>query len=253
MIMNFRDCDTFLFDIDNTLTLWPGLLDGSKKVIQKLVNDGRKILYLTDSTAKPQIGLARHMTSLGIETKPDQVINPGYVISNHFKNKKIKVLAFGDGLKSDLKKFGIKMKNKFPVDYVIIADDFSFNYDKLSLAINAVLNGAKLITCSLGRLRFEKNRIIAGTSSIAAGIQHATQKEMINFGKPSDYTVRATLEKIKNPRKTVMIGDSIESDVAFAKKLKCFSVLIASNNKKIPDRLRPTLRISSIKEFYNFI
>ncbi len=253
MVMDFRDCDTFLFDIDNTLTLWPDLLDGSKKVIRRLISDGKQILYLTDSTAKSQIGLARHLTSLGIETKPDQIINPGYVISNHFKNKKIKVLAFGDGLKSDLKKFGIELKSRLPVDYVIIADDFNFNYNKLSLAINAVLNSAKLITCSLGRLRFEKNRIIAGTSSIAAGIRHATQKEMINFGKPSDYTVRATLEKIKNPRRTVMIGDSIESDVAFAKKLKCFSVLITSKNKKIPDKLKPTLRISSIKEFYNFI
>ncbi len=251
--MDLRNFDTFIFDLDNTLLIWPDLIEGSKGIIKKLVNANKQVLYVTDNTAKSQLGLAKHLTKLGIETKSNQIINPGYVIWNHFKNRKIEVLASGIALKSDLRKFGIKIKDTLPVDYVIVSDDFSFDYHKMSLGINAVLNGAKLITCSLGRLRFEKNRIIAGTSSIAAGIQHATRKPMINFGKPSDYTIKATLEKIKDPKKTVMIGDSIESDIAFAKKLGCYSVLISSEIKKIPNKLKPNLKINSMKELNRYI
>ncbi len=247
--MNLKKIDTFLLDLDDTLWRVTKLMPGAKEFMKKLRLMNKKIYFVTNNNIMTRYDTARQLTKLGIPARKDEVINTGYVASVYFKKRKGKVLALGKGLEKELKENGIKVSRKLPLDYVIVGDDLNFHFNKITLALHAIKKGAKFVACNMGKNWYIGKRLVPGVGSLAVSIAYATDVQPIVIGKPHDFFVEVTKKFVKNPAKTVMIGNS-EWDVILAKRLKCRSVLLSSQKMK---GVKPDLRVKLLRNLLKYI
>ena len=246
--MNLEKIDTFLFDLDDTLWRVSKLLPGAKELLKKLRSMDKKVYFVTNNNLMTREELAGKLTRLGISAKKEEVINTSYVASLYMKKRKAKVLVFGKALEKELMRYGISVRKKPPVDYVLIGDDLNFNFNKIALAIQAIQEGAKFVSCNMGRKWHIGDKLVPGVGSLAISIAYATDVQPIVLGKPEEPMLQAVRKVVNNPAKTVMIGDDLV-DVLLAKKLKCRSVFIGVKNLK---EAKADLVVKSVKELLKF-
>ena len=101
-------------------------------------------------------------------------------------------MAFGDGLIEELKLNGVKVRKKPPVDYVTVGDDLDFHFDKISLGIQAIEKGARLIVATMARTWKIGNRLVPGMGALAISVAYGSNVEPIIVGKPYQPTVEIT-------------------------------------------------------------
>jgi HAD superfamily hydrolase (TIGR01450 family) len=247
--MQFSKFNTFIFDLDGTLWNWFDLFPKVDKIINSLSSE-KQCLYITNNTILSRKGLTKKLQDFGLEVKENEVINAGFVIANYLKNKKGKALVFGEGLEKDLKKERIKLTKKISADYLIVGHDLKFNYEKLSMACEAIKSGAKFLTSAKGRYFTFGDKIIPGTGVLVKAIEYASGKRALLLGKPSDYMLQTINLFITSPMKqTVIFGDELKSDILLGKKAGWFTVLVRSGiDKEASKDIKPDLIINSVAD-----
>lgn len=248
--MQFNKFNTFIFDLDGTLWNWFKLFPRVDKIIKLLIVGDKQRLYQSNNTLLSRKGLTRKLQNFGLEVKESEVINAGFVIAQYLKNKKGKVLAFSDGLKEDLKKAKIKLTDKTSADYLVLGHDPKFNYEKLSLAAEAIKNGAKFLTSAKGRSFIFGNTIIPGTGVLVKTVEYISGKKALLLGKPSDYMLQTINLFVTSPMKqTILFGDELNSDILLGKKAGWFTVLVRTGvDKKASKSIKPDAVINSVAD-----
>jgi HAD superfamily hydrolase (TIGR01450 family) len=248
-MQKFNKFNTFIFDLDGTLWNWFNLFPKVDKIINFLLIDKQR-LYVSNNTILSRKGLTRKLQNFGIEVKESEVINAGFVIAQYLRNKKGKVLAFGEGLKEDLKKEKIKLTNKPNADYLVVGHDQKFNYEKISLASEAIKNGARFLTSAKGKYFTFGNKIVPGTGVLVKAVEYASGKRALLLGKPSDYMLQTINLFVTSPMKqTVLFGDELNSDILLGKKAGWFTVLVRTGvDKKASKAIKPNAVINSVAD-----
>jgi arabinose operon protein AraL len=75
----------FIFDLDGTVYLSDALIPGADEVIRLLRESGRKVSFLSNKPIQTREDYASKLTRLGIPTRPDEVINSTFVMTNYLK------------------------------------------------------------------------------------------------------------------------------------------------------------------------
>jgi HAD superfamily hydrolase (TIGR01450 family) len=248
--MDFSRFKTFIFDLDGTVWNWFKLFPRISEIIKLLVVSDKQRLYVSNNTMLSRKGLTKKLQNFGIEAKESEVINAGFVVAEYLKNKRRKVLAFGDGLKEDLKRAKVKLVNKASANYLVVGHDTKFNYEKLSLASEAIKNGAKFLACAKGRYFTFGNKIIPGTGVLVKAVEYTSGKRATLLGKPSDYMLQTINLFVASPAKqTVLFGDELSSDIAIGRKAGWFTVLVKTGvDKKIKGKIKPDLVLNSVAD-----
>jgi HAD superfamily hydrolase (TIGR01450 family) len=246
--MNFRKFDSFLFDLDGCIWIYPKLIEGSKEVTKKLKFLGKQVLIISNFSVLSRKEIIKKLKNLGLEF--DDLITSTYVIAQFLKNENCKVMAFGKGVEKELKDNKIKIVKKPPVDYLVVGHDLDFNYKKLTLSYQAIQQGAKLIFPSYGRIWINSRGAFPGTSAIVKPIEFLTGKRGVLFGKPSRFMANFIDMKVCSPRKKVVLfGDELDADISLGKKLGYFTVLVKSGvDKKVKGRIKPDLILNSVAD-----
>jgi HAD superfamily hydrolase (TIGR01450 family) len=246
--MNFEKFDTFLFDLDGCIWIYPKLIDGAEKITQKLKRLGKQVIIISNFSILSRKQTIKKLKFLGVEF--DDLILSSYVIAQFLKNKKCRVMAFGEGIRRELKDNKIKISKNLPVDYLVVGHDLEFNYKKLALGYQAVKQGAKLIFSSFGKIWVTANGELPGTSTIIKQIQFLTGKRGVLMGKPSNFFASFLDMQICSPReKVVLFGDELNSDIRLAKKLNYYSVLVKSGvDKEVKGSIKPDFVLNSIAD-----
>ena len=149
--MDLKNVNTFVFDLDGTVWYWTRLIAGVKRTINKLKMLGKTVVYVTNNTIDSRKDLAKRLSKFGIETRYEDVVNAGIVIGCYIKEHGGTALALNTGTEKDLKEIGVPIRKKPPVDYVVVTEDWDFDYRQLSLAFDAVMCGGTLLTSVMGR------------------------------------------------------------------------------------------------------
>jgi HAD superfamily hydrolase (TIGR01450 family) len=190
------------------------------------------------------------MRNFGIEVEEDEVINAGYAIGQYLKGKKCKVLAFGDGLKEDLRKARVKLTDKPSADFVVVGHDWKFDYEKLVLASECLQRGAKLITSARGRYFTFGDKMIPGTGALTDVVEYVSGKRALLLGKPSLFMLKTLKSFIDSPvEKIVEFGDELKADIVMGKRAGWFTVLVRTGVDKKPTKeIRPDDVIDSVAD-----
>jgi HAD superfamily hydrolase (TIGR01450 family) len=252
--MDSNKIDTFIFDLDGTVWYWTHLIPGIKATIKKLKQLGKTILYVTNNTIESRRELTERLNKFGIETRHEDVINAGLVIGYYVKEHNGSALAFNISTEKDLQEVGVHVRQKPPVDYVVVTEDWDFDYQQLSLAYDAVTQGGKLLTSVMGRHWLVGDKMVPGVGCWVKAVEFATETTATTLGKPSDYMVKIVSRKLGDCAKSAYIGDEYKSDVLFGKKLGCHTVFVNTGmDKDKKSEIKPDLWLNTAKDLLNYI
>lgn len=252
--MDFKNIDTFVFDLDGTVWYWTRLIPGVKRAIKKLKKLGKTVLYVTNNTIESRRNLAKRLCHFGIKTSYDEVLNAGIVIGCYIKEHNGTALALNVGTEKDLEEVGVSIRKGPPVDYVVVTEDWDFDYRQLSLAFYAVTSGGKLLTSVMGRHWMVGNKMVPGVGCWVKAVEFATNTTATTLGKPSDYMAKIVSKKLRNCKRTVYIGDEYESDVLFGQKLGCYTIFVNTGmDKNKTSEIKPDLILNTLKDLLNYI
>lgn len=214
----------FIFDLDGTVYLSDRLIPGADRVILKLRETGRRVVFLSNKPLQTREDYASKLTRLGIPTQPEEVINSTFVMTHYLKKNAPQAKLFVVGelpFIEELKKAGFEITEEpKEIDYVIAAFDRTFDYKKLNIAFQAIKKfGAHFIATNPDRTCPVEGGEIPDCAGVIAAIEAVTEKRVeVIVGKPSSIMIQTVLEVIGLKREDcLLIGDRLETDIKMGK------------------------------------
>ncbi len=119
-----------------------------------------------------------------------------------------------------------------PFDAIVAGLDRSFDYDKLSEALDALRSGALFIATNEDHtLPVEGGRVLPGAGTIISAIRTASGKVPLVAGKPEPYsTLLAVKELLCSPQDVLVIGDRADMDALAGRRAGCMTALVMTGD-----------------------
>ncbi|CAH0564330.1 unnamed protein product [Brassicogethes aeneus] len=234
--------DEVLCDCDGVLWLMKEPILGSPKAVQKLRSLGKKIRFVSNNCIYTYDQFYMLLEKLGYGNEKDSLVIPTMAIINHLKNIKFdrEIFLLGSaGLRTELENEGYKMAPKGPglteiklpeiietlkdnpnVGAVIVELDVNLNYINLMLASIylkrkdvILLNGGSDKICP-----FSKDLNFIGPHYFQVLLEEFSGTKALHFAKPKELLAKYACDKykIKDPKRVLFVGDTLEQDMKFA-------------------------------------
>ncbi len=237
----------FVLDLDGVVYRGSELIEGAEKRVAELKKRGQ-VLFLTNNSLLSRSGYADKLQSMGVPADEKEVITSAYAAALYIKKRRSNARVFPigeEGLLQELAQQRIEICNT-DCDIVLVGLDRNFNYEKLAKAMEFITNGAAFIATTTNKTLITERGLVPGTGAIVSAIEAATQKEPLVVGKPSKIMGEVLLKKLRaKPKEALIIGDRLESDIAFGKSLGMKTALVLTGAAKAED-----LKKSKIKPDY---
>ena len=218
--------DGYIFDLDGTIYLGDGLLPGAKRLILKLRELGKRVVFLSNNPTKDPRMYAEKLGKLGLKTPASEIVNTvvtmtRWLLSNHPEATVFPISE--EPLKHSLSEAGIRMsEDPEEIDIVIASYDRTFDYRKLQIAFDAIwlYERAMLVTTNPDRYcPFPGGRGEPDAAAIVAAIEACTgAKCRVNVGKPDPIMLETVIDLIGlDAKECVMSGDRLYTEIQMAK------------------------------------
>jgi HAD superfamily hydrolase (TIGR01450 family) len=215
----------YVFDLDGTIYLGDKLLPGARRLVLKLRELGKKVVFLSNNPTKDPEMYAEKLTNLGIETPASDIVNTVVSMTRWLSQNHPDAVIFPiaeEPLKRALRKAGIRMSEKAEeIDLVVASYDRTFDYRKLQIAFDAIwyYKRARLVTTNPDRYcPFPGGRGEPDAAAIVAAIEACTGARCeANTGKPAPIMldIVADLTGLETSE-CVMTGDRLYTDIRMA-------------------------------------
>ncbi|KAL3125017.1 hypothetical protein niasHT_000708 [Heterodera trifolii] len=289
--MLLHNIDTFIFDADGVLWLGEQAIPGSSDFVNFLAKNGKRIIVLTNNATKSRAVYARKLGQLGFGrcVNEHNIVNPAAVVADLLhraglgqgSDKKVYLIG-GQGVKDEMDQLGIdhfgdgfdpvdeqpaskgsaflydlELEEKLErVGAVVVGYEKYFNYLKLMKASNYLRNEDCMFvatnedeTCP-GPI---PNMVIPDAGPLVAAVKTASGRDPQVVGKPNtpafDYICRRwTID----PRRTLMVGDRLNTDVKFGNDHGLRSMLVLSGCHGVDDIMESQMqgRDDLMPDFY---
>ena len=254
-VENIRSKSGFIIDMDGVIYHGNLLLPGVTEFLAWLENSGKKYLFLTNSPERTPKELHEKLGRLGINVGEDHFYTSALATASFLANQKPNGSAYiiGDaGLIHAMYSAGYTMNNVNP-DYVVVGDTHSYNFEKIELAVNLVIRGAKLIGTNPDVSGPVENGITPSTKALIAPIEIATGKKAYYVGKPNPLMMRIALRRLGVKREdAIVIGDRMDTDVICGLESEIDTLLVLSgiSDRKTIDQFpyRPQYILNGVKD-----
>ena len=215
----------YVFDLDGTIYLGDELLPGARRLVLKLRDLGKKVVFLSNNPTKDPEMYAEKLTNLGIETPASDIVNTVVSMTRWLSQNHPDAVIFPiaeEPLKRALRKAGIRMSEKAQeIDLVVASYDRTFDYRKLQISFDAIwyYKRARLVSTNPDRYcPLPGGRGEPDAAAIVAAIEGCTGARCeANTGKPNPIMldIVADLTGLETSE-CVMTGDRLYTDIRMA-------------------------------------
>jgi len=231
IIQKIKDKAGFIIDMDGVIYHGNKLLPGVNEFLSWMENSGKKYLFLTNASERTPKELHEKLKRLGITVEEDHFYTSALATASFLASQKPNGSAYiiGDaGLIHALYSVGYTINNVNP-DYVIVGDTHSYNFEKIEMAINLVLKGARLIGTNPDVSGPVETGITPSTKALIAPIEIASGKKAYFVGKPNPLMMRIALRKLGIKREeAIVIGDRMDTDIKCGLESEIDTLLVLS-------------------------
>jgi HAD superfamily hydrolase (TIGR01450 family) len=216
----------YVFDLDGTIYLGDELLPGAKRLILKLRELGKRVIFLSNNPTKDPRMYAEKLGGLGLETPDSEIVNTVVTMTEWLLHNHPDATVFPiseEPLKRSLGGAGIRMsEDPEEIDIVIASYDRGFEYRKLQIAFDAIwfYGRAMLVTTNPDRYcPFPGGRGEPDAAAIVAAIEACTgTKCRVNVGKPDPIMLETVMDLVGlDAKDCVMTGDRLYTEIRMAK------------------------------------
>lgn len=224
----------FVLDLDGTVYLGDALLPGAAETIAEIRSRGKRLAYLTNKPLEEPAAYAHKLSSLGVDTEPEDVISSldSLVTYLHERHPGGPVLPVTERLVADIlaaQGFPIvELDDAIDAEVVVVSFDRTFDYRKLHAAYRAVRSGAVVVATNPDAYCPTPDGGLPDCAAMLAAIEACTgaTAEAV-LGKPSSYMAAAVLQRLDLPAgRVLLVGDRHETDVVMAANAGMKSALV---------------------------
>lgn len=216
LIDKIRNKKAIISDMDGVIYHGNKLLPGVLEFVHWLKTEQKNFLFLTNSSERTPQELQEKLSRLGIDVEKNVFYTSALATAHFLSSQKPNGTAYiiGEaGLINAMYNVGYTMNNVNP-DYVVVGESRSYSYEKIELAINLVLRGAKLIGANPDMTGPIENGIAPATKALISPIELATGRNAYFVGKPNPLMMRIALKKLGCRREeSIIIGDRMDTDI----------------------------------------
>jgi HAD superfamily hydrolase (TIGR01457 family) len=250
--------------MDGTIYLGDELIDGSKKFLETIKNEGKRYIFLTNNSSKSKVTYVAKLNNLGIQASEEEVFTSGEATTMYLKKQKegAKVYLLGTkALEEEFIREGFVLEKERHknIDYVVLGFDTSLTYEKLWAACEYIAEGVEYIAthpdfnCPLPNDKF-----MPDAGAMAAFIEASTGKTPKVIGKPNKEVVESIASKYGlNKEAMVMVGDRLYTDIKTGANAGITSVLVYSGETKEEDYRNSEIRadyvFDSVKDMIDLL
>lgn len=222
-----------LFDVSGTLMLGRDAIPGAPEAVAALKERGLIVRYFSNDPRTGLDGVVQRIRDGGFPVERDDVLSAPVVtatwLREHHRGARALVIG-GEGIRALLEQYGLTVVDDLPADAVVVAGLATLDFRQLTLATQAVMDGAILVATGLDRrVRLAEHRWGPGTGAAVQAIAWATGAVPRVLGKPSPESAAAALRLLGVPGSAaIMVGDLVDEDVALGKRMGARTVLVLS-------------------------
>jgi len=248
----------FLIDMDGVIYRGSKPIEGAVDFITTLQDRSIPYVFLTNNSGYTPVDIVLKLAKFGIETTDEHVYTCAQATAEFVKrqNPTGKAFVIGEaGLYEALYNVNYAVVQNDP-DYVIVGEGRSYTAEILEKAQRFIQKGAHLISTNLDTWCPTDAGPRPGCGAIVALLEAATGKTAYHVGKPNPFIFRQARKKLKlSTEETVMIGDTMDTDIKGATDLDFKSVLVLTGSTTEAEvtayPFKPTHIVTSIADVLN--
>jgi len=236
----------FVFDMDGTIYLGGIPFDFAVRFINKLRENGRRILFFTNNASHSPEFYIKKLTRLGFNPSEEEICTSGNVTAAFLMTERAGKRVYLVGTEELYDQFayaGVDLvcdKNGIPdgreADIVVTSFDTTLTYDKLVVACDFIRAGAEYLSTHPDFNCPTETGFIPDSGAIAALVTASTGALPTYFGKPYPETVRMISEITEIEKDEMIIfGDRIYTDIATGRRHGITAALVLSGECKESD------------------
>lgn len=245
----------YLIDMDGVIYHGNKLIPGAREFVEGLQAAGSPFLFLTNNSARTPMDLAAKLDHLGLKVPWKCFYTAALCTADFLVRQQPQCTAFviGEGgLIVALQEAGIAFDSLHP-DFVVVGEGRLLNYESIELAVRFLNNGSRLVATNPDTWCPTDSGPRPGTGAYAALLQSATKREPYFLGKPNPFMFMMARKRIGlHTDETIMIGDTMETDIRGAVEIgiQSYLVLTGSTTREMLASYpyQPTRVLGSIKE-----
>jgi NagD protein len=241
----------FLIDMDGVLYRGGQLIPGADRFIHQLLRRGVPFAFLTNNSQRTRRDVVRRLAGMGILVEERHIFTCAMATARFLAAQKPHGTAFviGEGgLLHALHANGYAVVDDQP-DYVVVGEGRTFTMETLEAAVRMILRGSKLIATNLDPNCPTAQGLRPGCGAIVAMLETAAGVKAFSVGKPSPVMMRAARKELGlATAETIVIGDTMETDILRGVSMGYRTVLVLSGSTRREDLDRFAYRADLIVE-----
>lgn len=245
----------FLIDMDGVIYRGSELIPGALRFIEMLLEREVPFVFLTNNSQRTHRDVVTKLARMGMIVEEQHVFTCAMATARFLAEQKPGGTAYAigeGGLLHALHLNGYSIVDHSP-DYVVVGEGRTLTLESLELAVQLILDGAKLIATNLDPNCPTKHGTRPGCGAAVAFLETATGAKAFSVGKPSPVMMRAARKQLElATSETIMIGDTMDTDILGGVQMGYHTVLVLSGGTRREDlakyAFRPDVVVDSIAD-----
>jgi glycerol 3-phosphatase-2 len=209
----------FILDLDGVVYRGDHPIPGAADAIDALRERGRRIVFLTNNSARTPAQVAEKLAGMGIRSDPDEVVTSAQaaaaLVANLVSAPATAFVVGEEGVRRALADAGVNVVDGRTdhADVVVVGWDRSADYEKLRMASVLVQRGARLVATNADTsYPAPGGELWPGAGALLAAVETATGATAEVAGKPHRPLFEEAVRRAGTER-ALVVGDRIETDV----------------------------------------
>jgi HAD superfamily hydrolase (TIGR01450 family) len=217
-----RMYDGYIFDMDGTIYLGSDLLPGAHRLILKLRELGKRVVFLSNNPTRDVGMYVDKLTKLGLPTPAEEIVTTVFTTTQWILQNAPDAVVYPiseEPLIRSLREAGIKIsENPEEIDIVIASYDRTLTWKKLQIGFEAMwyYRRAKLICTNADHFcPFPGGRGEVDAGAVVSALEDATQMKLaVNCGKPSPVMLDTIMNVMKlKTEQCITTGDRLYTEI----------------------------------------
>lgn len=236
--------DAFILDLDGVLFRGDEVIAAATPTVDALRAAGKRVVFLTNNSARTPEQVVAKLARLGIEASPDEIVTSAeataeLLVAESERDRRSAYVIGQDGVRTALASAGFELVDgdAGSSDFVIVGWDGDVTYEALRRATVLVRGGARLVATNAdASYPAPGGEEWPGAGAILAAIETASGTSATVVGKPHRPVFDTAVARVGS-RNALMVGDRVETDIAGAVSAGLHAALVLSGVSGTADLL----------------
>lgn len=224
---------TWALDLDGVLWRGDTAIPGSAGAVAALRSGGERVVFLTNNSHERVDAYVAKLGRVGVSAADDDVVTSGQAAAQLLEPGTTALVCAGPGVVQALEVAGVNVVHEGGADAVVVGWHSTFDYERLTIATCAVLDGARLVGTNDDATYPTADGLIPGGGALLAAVAYASGATPEVAGKPNQAMVDLVSRRVGPVE--VMVGDRPDTDGWLARKMGARFALVLSGVTKEPD------------------